>query len=181
MVLPDDEWSVLMRAALGGDGPSYARFLREVTPVLRGVVRAKGRSLTREQQEDVVQEVLLAIHRKRHTWRGDMPVRPWLYAIARHKVVDAFRAAGSAVHLGLDAFDEVLVAEDGPDGLAGRDVSRLIGRLDQRSAEIVRSVELREEATAEVGARLGMTEGAVRVVLHRAIRRMALIARGPGA
>lgn len=76
MLLPDDDWSVLMRAALDGDGRAYARLLQEVTPVLRGVVRAKGRSLTREHQEDVVQEVLLAIHRKRHTWQTDLPVRP---------------------------------------------------------------------------------------------------------
>lgn len=178
MLLPDDDWSVLMRAALDGDGRAYARLLQEVTPVLRGVVRAKGRSLTREHQEDLVQEVLLAIHRKRHTWQTDLPVRPWLYAIARHKVIDAFRAAGTSVHMDIDAFDEVLAADEGPDAFAGRDLSRLIARLDHRSAEIVRSVELRDESASAVGARLGMTDGAVRVALHRAIRRMALIAKG---
>lgn len=177
--LPDDHWSLLLRAALGGDGRAYARFLREISPVLRGVVRAKGSSLTREHQEDVVQEVLLAIHRKRHTWQIDLPVRPWLFAIARHKVVDAFRASGSAIHLRIEEFEDVLAAADAPDGLAGRDLSRLIGRLDRRSADIVRAVELDEEPTALVGARLGMTDGAVRVALHRAIKRMASIAKGP--
>lgn len=180
MTLPDDDdWSVLMRAALGGDARAYARFLRAVTPVLRGVVRAKGRNLTREHQEDIVQEVLLAIHRKRHTWQADLPIRPWLFAIARHKVVDAFRASGTLVRFGLDDFEDELAAEEAPDGFAGRDVSRLIGRLDRRSADIVRSVELDEEPTATVSARLGMTEGAVRVALHRAIKRMSVFAKGP--
>ncbi len=178
MSLPDDPWSVLLRAALGGDSVAYARFLRDVTPVLRGVVHAKGRSLTREHQEDIVQEVLLAVHRKRHTWQPDLPVRPWLFAIARHKVVDAFRAGGTVVNLPIDAFEDDLVAEAAPDGLAGRDVARLMARLDRRSAEIVRAVELDEEGTTAVGARLGMTEGAVRVALHRAIKRLSAMARG---
>lgn len=178
MLLPDDDWSVLMRAALAGDGQAYARFLREVTPVLRGVVRARGRGLTREHHEDIVQEVLMAIHRKRHTWQPDLPIRPWLYTIARHKVVDAFRASGRRIHLPIEAFEEELVADPPPDGLAAREVSRLIGRLDRRSAQIVQAVGLEEEASATVAARLGMTEGAVRVSLHRAIRRMAEMVRG---
>jgi DNA-directed RNA polymerase specialized sigma24 family protein len=84
-----------MRAANRGDATAYRRLLQAVTPVLRGVVRARGAALGPEGCEDVVQEVLLAIHLKRQTWREDAPLRPWLYAIARHKVVDAFRAAGS--------------------------------------------------------------------------------------
>lgn len=179
MPLPQDDWSVLMRAALGGDAQSYARFLREVTPVLRGIVRAKGRSLTRDHQEDIVQEVLMAIHRKRHTWQSDLPVRPWLYTIARHKVIDAFRASVGVIKLPIEEFENVLVAEDAPDGLAARDVTWLLGRLDRRSAQIVRAVGLDEEPTASVGARLGMTEGAVRVALHRALKRLSVLAQGP--
>ncbi|MBC2837639.1 sigma-70 family RNA polymerase sigma factor [Paragemmobacter straminiformis] len=177
----DDEWSVLMRAALGGDARAYARFLADVTPVLRAVVRARSRDLAWDQQEDIVQEVLLALHRKRHTWQPDLPIRPWLYAVARHKTVDAFRARGSAVHLQIDDFENVLAADEPADGLAARDVAFLIGRLDRRSAEIVRSVGIDEEPALAVGERLGLTEGAVRVVLHRAIKRMAAIAKGPRA
>jgi RNA polymerase sigma-70 factor (ECF subfamily) len=62
--------------------------------------------------------------------------------------------------------------------MAKRDSAVLISQLDARSAEIVRAVSLDGQSMAEVGARLKMTEGAVRVALHRAIRRMALIAKG---
>ncbi len=58
-----------------------------------------------------MQETLLAIHQKRHTWREDMPVRPWLYAIVRYKVVDAFRARGRRVQVPIEDFAEVLPAE----------------------------------------------------------------------
>ena len=62
---------------------AYARFLHAVTPVLRGILRSRGRALEAAAHEDVLQEVLLAIHDKRHTWREDAPLLPWLYAIAR--------------------------------------------------------------------------------------------------
>ncbi|MBC2835083.1 sigma-70 family RNA polymerase sigma factor [Paragemmobacter straminiformis] len=178
MPLPDDDWSVLMRSALGGDARAYARLLREVTPVLRGIVSARGRNLARDRQEDIVQEVLMAIHRKRHTWQPDLPVRPWLYTIARHKVIDAFRARVGAISLPIEDFENALVADDPPDGLAARDVAGLIGQLDRRSAQIVRAVGLEDEATASVGLRLGMSEGAVRVALHRAMRRLSVLAQG---
>lgn len=167
------EWSALLRAAMDGDGRAYARFLVLVTPVLRGIVRARGRDLGAAGQEDVVQEVLIAIHTKRHTWDQTAPLLPWLYAVTRHKVVDAFRRKGTSVHLPIDDFADVLEAEVEPDALAARDSAALIGQLDARSAAIVRAVSLEGQSTAEVGARLSMTEGAVRVALHRAIQRMA--------
>lgn len=178
MLPPDDDWSCLMRAALAGDAAAYGRFLREVTPVLRGVIGARGRGLPRDRQEDIVQEVLLAIHAKRHTWAPDLPIRPWLYAIVRHKVIDAFRAGGRAVHVQIEDVEEVLAADMVSDPLAARDLAILIGQLDGRSAEIVRAVGIADETTEAVGARLGMTEGAVRVALHCAIKRMARFAKG---
>ena len=55
----ETEWAALLRAANAGDGQAYARFLHAVTPVLRGVVRSRGRLLPADQHEDVLQEVLL--------------------------------------------------------------------------------------------------------------------------
>lgn len=174
-----DPWSDLMRAAMGGDGAAYARFLHEVTPVLRGVIRARGRHMTREQHEDLVQDVLLAIHKKRHTWQPDLPIRPWMFAIARHKVIDAFRAGGGDVHLPIEDFEQVLLADDAPDPFARRDVAWLIGQLDRRSARIVRAVALEEQPAATIGAELGLSDGAVRVALHRAMKRLSQLATGP--
>jgi len=112
----------LMRAANRGDTVAYHRLLTAITPVLRRVVRARGSALGPEGCEDVLQEVLLAIHTKRHTWNADAPLRPWLYAIARHKVVDAFRARGRQIDLAIDDFVEDLPAAEGPDPLESRDM-----------------------------------------------------------
>ena len=166
------DWAGLMRAGLEGDQQAYARFLTEITPVLRGIVRARGRSLPADQHEDVVQEVLLSVHAKRHTWRQDHPIQPWLYAITRHKVVDAFRKRGSAVEMPIEGFEDMLEAEPGADPTAAQDVATMVGRLDPRSAEIVRAIALEERPHAEVGQRMGMTDAALRVAFHRAMKKL---------
>lgn len=176
----ESEWSVLMRAAIGGDGRAYARLLTEITPVLRGIVRSRGRALSPDRHEDIVQDVLLAIHEKRHTWRPDSPLKPWLYAVTRHKVVDAFRRRGASVHLPIEDFTDFLESEPGPDPLARRDTDRLLAGIDDRSAAIVRAVAIDGEETGAVGARLSMTEGAVRVALHRAMKKLARLGAGNG-
>jgi RNA polymerase sigma factor (sigma-70 family) len=168
----------LLRAANRGDARAYAAFLMAVSPIVRAVVRARGGGLGPQACEDIVQETLLAIHRKRQTWREDAPLRPWLHAIVRHKVVDAFRARGRRAHVDIADFADILPAEAGPDPTERGDAERMIGRLDPRSARIVRAIGLDGATIADVGAALGMSEGAVRVALHRALRRLAELRGG---
>ncbi len=163
----------LLRAANRGDAAAYAAFLRAVTPVVRGVARARAGGLAADRVEDIVQETLLAIHRKRHTWREDAPVRPWLYAIVRYKVVDALRARGRRIEVPIDDFADVLPAEPAPDPTERGDALRAIGRLDPRSAAIVRAIGLDGASIAEIAGALGMSDGAVRVALHRGLRKLA--------
>jgi RNA polymerase sigma-70 factor (ECF subfamily) len=162
-----------MRAANRGDQRAYARLLSAITPVVRGIVRARGGALGAEQCEDIVQEVLLTIHTKRQTWREDAPLRPWLYAVTRHKVVDAFRARGNRIDLPVDDMAEVLAAPEGPDPFEARDMERVIDQLEPRAAAIVRAIGVDGASTAETGERLGLSEGAVRVALHRALKSLA--------
>lgn len=170
-----DAWGQLLAAANAGDTKAYGKFLQTVTPVLRGIVRAKGGGLGEAGCEDVLQEVLLAVHLKRHTWQLDAPVRPWLYAITRYKVVDAFRARGRKIDVPIEDFTEILAAEAGPDPTEAADMAKMIGMLDKRSAEIVRMIGLEGVSVAETGKALTMSEGAVRVALHRALKTLAIL------
>lgn len=169
----EPSWEDLMRAANRGDQRCYAQLLQAITPVVRGIVRARGGALGPEGCEDVVQDVLLTIHLKRQSWREDAPFRPWLYAVTRHKVVDAFRARGRRIDLSVDDFAEVLAAPPDPDPFEARDMDRVINELDPRAAQIVRAIGIDGDSAADTGARLGMTEGAVRVALHRALKSIA--------
>lgn len=170
-----DDWGTLLTAANSGDGRAYTTFLRTITPVLRGVVRAKGAVLGEAVCEEVLQEVLLAVHLKRHTWQAGSPVRPWLYAIARYKVVDAFRSRGARIEVPIEDFTEVLPADAAPDPTEASDMARMIGLLDDRAGRLVRMIGLEGASVAEAGQALKMTEGAVRVALHRAFKTLAAL------
>src|SRR5512144_3356664 len=102
-----------MRLAISGDDGAYQRLLRSVTPVLRAAAR---RGLSRagqgvDQAEDIVQDILLAVHLKRHTWDTSAPFAPWLFAIARNKLIDALRRRGRRVFVNIEDFVEVLPGE----------------------------------------------------------------------
>ena len=169
------EWAALLAAAQAGDSRAMARFLTQVTPLIRAVVRARGRSLPRDLHEDVVQEVLLAIHVKRDSWQLDTP---WLYAVTRYKVIDAFRRRGSRVHLPIHDFAEIMADSRTDDPTAARDLGVLLARIDARSAGIVRAMGIEGDSADDVAARLGMTDSAVRVALHRAMKKLSAIGLG---
>lgn len=169
----DDAWEILLARANDGDGAAFARFLTAVTPTLRAVIRRRGEALPPDQHEDVLQEVLLAIHLKRQTWRRGEPVRPWLYAMARYKVVDAFRRRGAAVNLPIEDFADLLPEENGAVPLAKRDAEVMLAQIDNRSAQLVRAVALDGKSAEEAGETMGLDGGAARVALHRAMKRLS--------
>lgn len=167
------DWSKLMRAALAGDQQAYRKVLTDMTPVLRGLIRARAGGMDASWCEDVVQETLMAIHLKRATWDSALPLRPWVYAIARHKLVDAFRRRGRNVHVPVEDFADTLPAKAEPDGLEMRDAASLIGQLPDRDAALLRCLALEQRGKQECGDRLGLAPGALRVALHRALQRLA--------
>ena len=167
------DWETLLARANDGDHAAFARFLQAVTPTLRAVIRRRGDGLPADQHEDVLQEVLLAIHLKRQTWRRNAPVRPWLYALARYKVVDAFRRRGTAVTLPIEDFADVLPEENAAVPLSERDAEAMLGLIDGRSAMLVRAVMLDGKSAEEAGEVVGMSAGTARVALHRAMRRLS--------
>jgi RNA polymerase sigma-70 factor (ECF subfamily) len=170
-----NEWESLLAAANAGNSRAYEQFLLAVAPIVRGVVRARGATMGAAECEDIVQEVLLAVHLKRHTWHAASPVRPWLYAITRYKVIDAFRQRGRRVDLPIEDFANELAADAGPDPTDASDISKVIGMLDDRSAQIVRKIGIEGASVAETGAALSMSEGAVRVALHRAMKALVVL------
>lgn len=166
-----------MQLAQRGDAAAYERLLASVADRLRGGIRARlGRVGLRDLgAEDVVQEILLAIHLKRQTWDPRGPVAPWITAIARNKLIDALRRHGRRQQVPIDdLLDELPAGETGP-GDDGRDVAQLLDRLDARSRTIVSGIAIEGLAAREVADRLAMTEGAVRVALHRALKRLAVL------
>jgi RNA polymerase sigma factor (sigma-70 family) len=170
----------LMRAANRGDTDAYRRVLEGLAPMLRGLAkRGFARyGLGSEEIEDVVQETLLALHLKRHTWDERQPLLPWVRAIAHNKLVDNLRRRGRQRQVPIDDMANMLAVDGEPAAAHSLDAGRMLARLNARQRDIVRAISIEGANAAEVGRRLGMTEGAVRVALHRALKSLAAAFRG---
>ncbi len=164
------ELAGLLSAAIAGDEKAYAGFLVRVAALVRGFVRRRTQGGI--DPEDVVQETLLAIHLKRHTWREDAPVLPWVYAISRYKLIDAFRRRGRRIEVDVDDFADS-IAQPEAETLSERDLSRALEGLPPGQRSVVSAISVDGRSIGETAGQLGMSEGAVRVALHRGLAAIA--------
>jgi RNA polymerase sigma factor (sigma-70 family) len=168
-------FAALMRAAQNGDSAAYASLLRELTPLLRQTIKSRLRFLKPQDVEDLVQDVLLSLHAVRATYDPHRPFLPWLFGIVHNRVADgARRRARHAAHevaaeRALVTFsDEAANKEEeaygDPEALA-----RAIRMLPRGQREAVEMLKLRELSLKEAAAASGMSIGALKVAVHRAI------------
>jgi RNA polymerase sigma-70 factor (ECF subfamily) len=127
--------------------------------------------------EDIVQEVLLTIHLKQGTWDRSKEIRPWLIAITRNKIIDAFRRQGRRIEVPIDDVIDSLQAEEKLPEFRAQDIDVLISKLTCKQQEILRSVSISGASIQETAGRLKMTEVAVRVSLHRALKALGALYR----
>ncbi|MGH6620807.1 MAG: sigma-70 family RNA polymerase sigma factor [Alphaproteobacteria bacterium] len=167
----ENELGQLLRAAIGGDERAYSEFLLRVARLVRGFAR---RRIVRGgiDPEDIVQETLLAIHLKRHTWRDNSPVTPWVYAIARYKLIDAFRRRGRRLEIEIGEIAES-AAQPEPDTVSTREIGRAIESLAPGQRSAVAAICVDGRSIRETSKHLGMSETAVRVALHRGLAAIA--------
>lgn len=171
----EQEWASQMRAALTGDQAAYRAVLQSMTVFLRSEVRRGFARYGRGQAdvEDVVQDTLLAIHLKRETWRVDEPIGPWIRAIARNKVIDSLRRGGKRINVPIEDVIETLPAEEPEEHLSERDAQQVLSKLNGRQREIVEAISLNGASIRETAAKYSISEGAVRVALHRGLATLA--------
>jgi RNA polymerase sigma factor (sigma-70 family) len=178
----DRAWSSLMAQAQDGDGRAYARLLTEVSPFVRALVRRKCRDP--ETIEDVVQDVLLTIHRVRQTYDPSRSLSAWLAAIAARRAIDALRRRGRiGSHETVDDFAYETYADPGANredaGVASRTIAALLVALPLRQREALELVKVKEMSMQEASTVSGQSVGALKVNVHRAIK--ALRARLQGS
>ena len=167
----EDEWTDLMRLANSGDNGAYHRLLQAITPVLRAASR---RGLARagqpvDQSEDIVQDILLAVHLKRHTWDPNAPFAPWLFAIARNKLIDQLRRRGRRVFVNIDDFAETIPSEPAAETAPANEVAAQLETLPARQRDVLQSIAVESASIKETAKKFAMSEGAVRVALHRGL------------
>jgi RNA polymerase sigma-70 factor (ECF subfamily) len=163
--------------ALAGDNEAYAAFLTQSGAHLRAYFRRRLMTSPNEV-EDLVQETLLALHNRRHTYQTTQRLTPWLYAIARYKLVDLLRsqAPRRRVEVSFDDDDEgasELLAADASPSESRRDLLKLLDTLPDRHRLPIVLVKLEGRSVAEAALATGMSEAAIKVGIHRGLKKLA--------
>jgi RNA polymerase sigma-70 factor, ECF subfamily len=178
----EERWAEAMRAERRGDAAAYQCLLAEIADVLRRLIRARLARLgwNVNDAEDLVQEVLIGLHIKRHTWDEGLPFLPWLHAIVRYKLTDAVRQwrreARYRSDMSLDDWSDLLAAPAEDLDRALVDVGRYVATLPASQRDVVQALAIAGASVRETAQKLGTSEGAVRVILHRALARLAAAA-----
>jgi len=178
----DEDWSRLMAAAQAGDRAAYERLLREILPLVRAIARRWHKSPDRA--EDVVQDVLLTLHRVRHTYDPTRPFSHWLATLAKRRAIDALRRRGRSDSV--EIFDEhayeTFADPQANKGMEVRDQTQGLGAaiagLPDGQREAVELLKLRELSLIEASAVSGKSISALKVNVHRAIKALRAQLKG---
>ncbi|HEX7199602.1 MAG TPA: sigma-70 family RNA polymerase sigma factor [Dongiaceae bacterium] len=170
-----EDWAALMAAAQDGEARAYTALLRAITPYLRAVARRAG--LEGDEIEDGVQDILLTIHAIRQSYDPRRPFAPWLLAVARHRLIDRLRRRGRLRFRETEltpahetfAMDETNLPDESGEV---RQLHKAIAGLPPGQRQAVELLRLQELTLKEAAARSGQSPSALKVALHRALRRL---------
>ena len=175
------ELKSLMLAGLDGKATAYRALLDRLSRYLRAYYKARlariGRSAS--EAEDLVQEALLAIHTHRHRYDPGEPFTPWVYAIARYKLVDHLRRTrASSEDIPIEGAGALIADDDQASSESAYDLERLLSRLPAKMQQSIEFVKVEGLSVAEAAQRSGMSESAIKINIYRGLRALAaLIAR----
>ncbi len=168
-----------MRAAQGGDRAAYARILIAVTPVIRQM--AARRWAGPGEADDLVQDVLLSLHRVRHTYDPARPFLPWLTAIARHRLADIQRrqVRRARSEVAVENLSETFSVDEAKEAVermaCAQEVGRALARLPPRQRQVVEMLRLKEMSLKEASAASGMSVAALKASMHRAMKALRAV------
>lgn len=170
----------LFLAGMDGDAHAYRSFLQALGGVLRAFLRKRLHDKPHDV-EDLVQEILIAVHNGRHTYLPTQPLTAWMYAIARYKMADflrsRYRHEAWTEPLDEDAHD-LFAASDDEASHARRDVDQLLAQLPDRHRLPILHVKLQGLSVAETAQLTGLSESAIKVGIHRGLKALAMMIRG---
>lgn len=177
--MPDteDDLEQLMRRGQAGDGEAHRALLRHLAGRLRRYFRGQLRrtGAPAADAEDLVQDTLLALHTHRHTYDGSAPVMAWTFGIARYKLIDHLRASARTWRdVPIDAMEELAADDPFQPVDTARELRRALEMLPSRFRLPIEYVKLEGLSIAEAAARIGISDAAVKIGIHRGMKRLAV-------
>jgi RNA polymerase sigma-70 factor (ECF subfamily) len=165
-----------MIAGLDGDAKAYHSLLERLTGHLRAYYRRRFAMIGHgpAEAEDLLQEVLIAIHAHRQTYDRLQPFTPWLHAIARYKFLDYLRRTkASFKDVPVDSVEQLTASSDLSAIESGLDLDRLMSKISSKARQAIQYVKLDGLSVREAAVRCGMSESAVKVAVHRGLKALA--------
>jgi len=156
-----------MVAAQNGNGGAYRRLLAETSDWLN---RYFQRRLPPGEVDDAVQETLLAIHRRRHTYDPRFPMGPWLAAIAKRKWIDQLRSLGRRSTEELP--QDLSVGDHEASVVSGSVLASLLEELRPAQAQAILLVKVQGYSVEEASRETGLSASAIKMNIHRGLVRL---------
>lgn len=171
---------LLMIAGLAGDARAYRQLLASAAERLR---RYFARRLGPDHMEieDLVQDTLMAIHQRRDSYNRALPFSVWLHAIARYKLIDHFRRQGVRKPVPIEDFEDFADEDRLAPALAAFDVRQLIAGLPERHRRAIQLTHIEGHSVAEAAALTGQSESAIKIGVHRGLKRLKALVGGSQA
>lgn len=162
-----DELAGLMRSSQEGDSSSYKKLLEEINFILRGILAVK--IYDSDDREDVLQEILIAVHLSKHTFLPDRSFLPWLYAIANYKIIDYIRKKERKKKRELILSNEYLPEDQNFsfEDDSKEQIEKIMSYLSEKQRLIFRLLKLEKMSIAETAKIMSMSQAAVKTAAHR--------------
>ncbi|HBS33059.1 MAG TPA: RNA polymerase subunit sigma-70 [Parvularcula sp.] len=172
----EEQLAGLMRRARTGDGRAYEELLRRLIPLLRSYFKRRA-SGHETEADDFVQDCLIAIHQRQITYLADRPLMPWVYAIARHKLIDRFRSRKYSI--GLKHLDEYDAAYETEAAINARlDIETLLETASPKQRAAIIATKIHGDSVADHAADARTSVSDIKVSIHRGLKALTRFARG---
>ncbi len=163
--MAEDDLAELMVAYQAGELPAFEQLYARLASDLQGYFAAAVRDGT--VARDLVQDTFLEVHRSRHTYLPPLPVRPWLFGIARH-VLGRHRRGAWRRSRHEEPLDEQLVTVQ--PAVEHRDVLNALARLPASRREPWVLHHVHGFSFQQIAGRIGIGVVAAKLRSSRAMR-----------
>lgn len=163
----------LFEQTAAGDRKAYTALLTQVAELAKRYVRRKMGD--HADADDLVQEILISVHKALHTYDPARPCMPWLGAIMHYRMTDWLRTRYSAAEqqkIPLEEVEEFLSSDVTEEPLAYEYVNKAVATLPDGQQAVIGAMYHEELTVAETGEKLGMSVSAVKVTAHRAYKKL---------
>jgi len=170
-----DEWTEWAVSAQGGDKRAYNQLLSAIAPYIRNVI-IKTLS-NQDAAEDIMQEVLISVHKSLASYSPDRPFKPWLMAIVNFRRTDYLRKHYAQRQDKTTTTDENYEFEaenvTNPTHVGElKDIEAALEGLSEDHRKIFQMIKIEGYTAKEVANEMGMKESAVKVSAHRTMKKL---------